>query len=137
GGYVEPLAVGVGGERFALDVLHHEVGPPVGQAAAIDQVGDAGVFELRQDAALFAEARDQAATYAVVHDLDRHPLFELAVAAFAQVHRAHAAAADLADDAIDADPGGCGIPRAQGLLQAAEIRTGLVIERQQPLDFRL
>src|SRR3546814_5456398 len=73
-------------------MLHDEVRPPVGQAAAVHQVGNAGVFELSQDSALLAEARDQAASDAVMHDLDRHPLLELAVAALAQVHRTHAAA---------------------------------------------
>src|SRR3546814_20700441 len=76
-------------------MLHDEVRPPVGQAAAVHQVGDAGVFELSQDSALLAEARDQAASDAVMHDLDRHPLLELDVAALAQVHRTHAAATDL------------------------------------------
>src|SRR3546814_616761 len=90
------------GDRFAFDVLHDEVRPPVGQAAAVHHVGNSGVFELSQDSALLAEARDQAASDAVMHDLDRHPLLELAVAALAQVHRTHAAATDLADDAVPA-----------------------------------
>src|SRR3546814_15132969 len=105
--------------------------------AAVHQVGNAGVFELSQDSALLAEARDQAASDAVMHDLDRHPLLELAVAALAQVHRTHAAATDLADDAINADLRGRSVFRVQRSPECAEVRTGFVIPRPQPPDFLL
>src|SRR3546814_5063061 len=89
--------------RLALDVSQDEVGAAVGEAAAVEQVGDAGVLELGEDAALVAEARQQVAADAMAHHLDRHVLLELAVVALAEVNRAHAAAADLADDTVGAD----------------------------------
>src|SRR3546814_13953869 len=80
---------------------------------------------------------DQAASDAVMHDLDRHPLLELAVAALAQVHRTHAAATDLADDAVHANLRGRSVFRVQRSPECAEVRTGFVIQRQQPFDFLL
>src|SRR3546814_7187758 len=104
-------------------MLHDEVRPPVGQAAAVHQVGNAGVFELSQDSALLAEARDQAASDAVMHDLDRHPLLELAVAALAQVHSTHAAATDLADDAVHANLRGRSVFRVSSEEHTSELQS--------------
>src|SRR3546814_11305903 len=113
-------------------MLHDEVRPPVGQAAAVHQVGNAGVFELSQDSALLAEARDQAASDAVMHDLDRHPLLELAVAALALVHRTHAATTDLAHDAVHANLRGSSVFRVQRSPECAAVRTAFCIHTPPP-----
>src|SRR3546814_932025 len=91
----------MGRDRLALDGLHDEGGAASGGAAAVEQGGEAGVLELGEDAALVAEARQQVAADAMANHLDRHVLLELAVVALAEVNRAHAAAADLADDTVE------------------------------------
>ena len=45
-----PIAVLV--DRLTLDVLHHEVGQAVVRRAPVEQAGDVGVLEPREDLAL-------------------------------------------------------------------------------------
>ena len=82
-----------------VDVLHDEVGQAVVGRAAVEQARDVRVLERGEDLPLGAKrASMQLGVQPRRHDLDRHPLRELAVGALGQVDRAHAAAADLAFD---------------------------------------
>ena len=97
---VSPLLDDVG-ERFALDVLHRDVRPVVLLAAGVDR-DDVGVAQRRRRARLAEEAvHDFLVVDFLADHLDRDLAIELGVAA--QIHRAHAARADLPDDFEDAD----------------------------------
>ena len=84
-------------DALAFDVFHDEERPPVGSAAAVDEVGDEGVVEIGEDLALAAEAfQDFGRIHAVLDQLEGRLLPEIVVAD-GQVDSAHSAAADLAD----------------------------------------
>ena len=85
-------------DRQALDVLHHHVWLAVGQQAAIDHAGNAGVFQHRQDAAFGQETLAVVAAWQS-EALQRGALFVLAVGAFHFVDLAHAAASQRAHHA--------------------------------------
>ena len=51
----EAPAVAVGGDVLAVDVLEHQVGLARGGDTRVDQVGDVGMAQARQDAALAPE----------------------------------------------------------------------------------
>ena len=88
------------GEVDAVEVLHHEVGAAVLGRAEVGDVDDVGVADARGGARLAPEALDQVLLLRVdrVQDLDRDALADLDV--LAGVDRAHAALADLAQDAV-------------------------------------
>ncbi len=86
----------------AADVFHGHVGPAVGRQAAVDQAGDAGVFERGQDAAFVAEVGHRAGRLGP-DQLQRHLLVEVGAVPVRQVDLAHAAAADQFFDAEVAD----------------------------------
>ena len=94
-GGVQALRVAVVDDRLALDVLHHEVGQAVRRRAAVEQAGDVRVLEAGEDLPLVPEApHDRLGVHAALEHLDRDALLELVVVADAEVHRAHAAAAE-------------------------------------------
>src|SRR5688572_19332910 len=94
----------VGVYRLALDELHREVGQAVGRGAAVEQAADEWMVEAGEDLALVAEAPDdRLGVHAALEDLQRHPLLEGVVAPDREIHRAHAAAAQLSDQAVRAD----------------------------------
>ena len=95
---VECVAAREVGDRFAVDVLHHEVGRAGLVDAAVDQARDVGVLELGEDLAFLAETPHQP-WRRPGELLDRHALLELAVAALGQPHFAHAADAECTHDA--------------------------------------
>nr|WP_254696120.1 hypothetical protein [Lysobacter enzymogenes] len=110
----EPAALAPGVDRFALDPAQGEPRPAVGVDAAVDDAGDAGMVQAREQIAFLAERRGQLGRFQPGADaLDRHALLELAVVAACFVDRAHAAAAE---DALDP-------PRAE---QAADAAVRLV-----------
>ncbi len=90
------------GDGAALHQLHHHVGAAVAGHAAVEQAGDAGMLQPRQDLALGGEAPGLACGVAA-DQLERHLLLELPVGALGAVDLAHAAAADQAGDAPGAD----------------------------------
>jgi hypothetical protein len=94
---LEAARVAVGGDGLAFDQLHREVRLTVRARAAVVQARDVRMLERREDAALEMEAaQDLVGIHAALHELQRHPLVELAVGAFREVDGAHAAAAELA-----------------------------------------
>ncbi len=97
-GQVQAALPAVTVDRQPLDVLHHQVGAAVGGAAAVQQAGDAGMLELRQDLALGAEAPHQlVGVEAALEELEGRLLAEVPLAG-RQPDRAHAAPAQLAHE---------------------------------------
>ena len=102
-GGVEPVRVAVVDDRLAFDVLHREVRPAVRRAATVEQARDERMLEAGENLPLVAEAADDAVgVHAALEHLDRHALLERIIVADAEIHGAHAAMADLANQAIRA-----------------------------------
>ncbi len=97
---VEPLPVAGLGERGAIDVLHREPRHAGVGEAAVDEVRDVRMAQPRQDLALAQEALVQGRA-AAAHQLQRDLLRDV-VDPLGQVHRAHAALAEQAQDAVAA-----------------------------------
>ena len=99
GGRVGPLGEKLG-EGVSLDQLHREEGPAIGECAEFIDRHDPRVLELSADPGLLDEPADHGGVVAEVfaEDLQGHIAAEVGVAALE--HRAHAAARDLAVDAV-------------------------------------
>ena len=89
--------------RLAVDVLEREVGPAALVDAGVVEPGDVRVLEQRADVALARHALGQARAPGQARQLQRDLALQAAVGALGQPHRAHAAAADLADQPVRAD----------------------------------
>ena len=88
----------------AVDELHHQVRPAVAGDAAVEQPGDVGMDEAGEDAALGEEPLVQRIVgVARADQLDGDAMFEVGAGPLGEIDRAHAAAADLRDDAVGAD----------------------------------
>ena len=86
------LAVGEPGDRLPFDQLESEIRPAVARDTAVEQAGDIGMVEPRQDLALGEKAaHDLARVEVAAHQLERHLLLELAVGALRPPDFAHAA----------------------------------------------
>ena len=97
-----PLAPGVDG--LAVNVLEHEVGRAVLGAAAVDELGDAGMLQPRGDAALGVEAPAEfCALQRQRQQLERGDPLEGAVGALDAIHSAHAAGTDALGNAPRTD----------------------------------
>ena len=95
--------VGVGevlGEGDAVDIVHDEERAAVGRGTAIEEAGNVGVIEPREDAALLFEAVGCGACGAGVQDLDGDNLLHVFNRAQGAVDGAHAAGADGFEDAV-------------------------------------
>jgi hypothetical protein len=99
----EPVARDVLEQRHAVDVLHHDVRLAVVGLAAVEQMRDVGMVELRQDLALLAQAALPVLGRKAADQLDRDALLEAAVGAFGKQHRTHAAGAEFAQHAPGAE----------------------------------
>ncbi len=87
-------------ERFALEVVEHEVRHAVRRDVVVDHPDDVGVVELGGDLGLALEPSDDVDVLELgVQDLDRDPLARQAVVA-CQKHRAHPAAAEQRLDLV-------------------------------------
>ncbi len=142
---IELVLVAVDVEVISLDQLHGKPGPAIGGEAAVENVGDAGVLEARQNAALALETGDllgsQRAKTGAFEDLERHPLLELFVGSFGEVDHCHTTLAKLRDNAVGAEAlaGGqaAAWPAADFLPQGLTQRAGGGFQRarrQQPLE---
>src|SRR6185437_6180344 len=104
GGDADFLAFAIRRDGGAFDVLHDEVGAAVGNSAAIEEFGDVGVVEGGENLTLLAEAADDGVgIHAAFDELDGDALLEGIVIADGEVDGAHAAAADLFENAVGAD----------------------------------
>ena len=84
-------AVAETGDCFAIHVFERQVRAPVGGSAAIKQVGDVGMFERGQIAALLAEAGDEElAGESGAEQLQRRGLTKAFALTFGEVDGAHA-----------------------------------------------
>ncbi len=110
---IEAVSRGIGDERLAGHVLHHEEGFAVGGDAAIEQPRDVRVRERRQDLALAAKVGFEIGRrHGAPDHLQRDVVAVLPVGAPREEHRAHAAAAELPHDLVGAHAraGGCRAP---------------------------
>ena len=91
----EPVFVAVLGQRHPVDVLHDEVRQAVFGRAAIEQAGDMGMLECREDLAFGTEAvEDVFGVHTAPNNLERDVLFEGFVVAPGEVDLGHTAAPD-------------------------------------------
>lgn len=87
------------------DIFQHDVMPPVGGRATIQQPRNIWMFEPRQNLSFLAKAlHNLITTNAGPDEFDRHLFMKSFVHPMRQKHRAHAAPPDLADDLIRPDP---------------------------------
>ena len=106
----EPILVAVLGDGDAVDVLHHEKGPPVIAGSGVKNVGDIGVVHQRQRLTFALEARQHLpAIHAQLDDFQCN-LAANRVRLLGQVDRAHTPFADLAQkliasEVVALDPG--------------------------------
>ena len=121
----EPVGIAVLIDRGSGDEVHHEIGPPVRGGAAIQEFGDIGVIEVRQDLAFGIEAFERVvAEDAAADDLDGDHFAVQVVDAHGLVDRAHAAFGDELHDAVGAQAGADrrGCPAAGGVSLGAAAR---------------
>ncbi len=103
--HVEPAVLGEAVERLALDELEREPGLAVVGDAGVIQPRDVRVLERREDLALARQALGQPrALPRAVRQLQRDAALLQQVGALGQPHAGHAAAAELADEPVGADP---------------------------------
>ena len=101
---VEPVAIAVRRDRQTVDVLHHEIRELSFGRTAVEQLRDVRMTQRGEDLPLGEEAPvELLGVGAVAQELDRDLAAELAVDALGEVHHAHAAATELAHDAVRAD----------------------------------
>jgi hypothetical protein len=92
-------------DRLPVDELHDQIRRGVVELPAVDQTGDRGMIERRQDVPFAVQPAAQARVQnGMLQHLDRDGLLVLRIIAFAAVDRAHAAMAENRYDAIRADP---------------------------------
>jgi hypothetical protein len=100
----QAFVVAVRRERFAVDVLHREIGLTGGAHAGVVESRDIWMRQRRQDVALALEALGELGlARPLKRQFQRHFALQLPVPTFGEPDRAHAAAADLADQAVGAD----------------------------------
>ncbi len=92
---VEPVRLGIGRDRLAIDELHREEGRAVGGETAVEEAGDAGVVETGEEGALAEEAGPEVGGEAGVDELEGGVLCERVIGALGPVDGAHAAAPEM------------------------------------------
>ena len=85
-------------------MFHHEVGGAVFEVAAVDQAGDRGMVERREDVPFAVQSAAQPRVYRrLLQNLDRHGLMVLRIVALAAIYGAHPSMAEDGYDAIRSD----------------------------------
>ena len=103
-GGVEPVRIAVVDDRLPFDVLHREVRPAVRRAATVEKTRDERMLEAGEYLPLVPEAADDAVgVHAALEHLDRHALLERIIVADAEIHGAHSAMTDLANQRATED----------------------------------
>jgi hypothetical protein len=88
-------------DGLAFDVLHYQIWLSIGSRAAIEQTGDIGVIEAREDLSFLAEPIDnQIGFHAFANELDRHVFSKFCIGTHGQINRSHAAGTKLADEFV-------------------------------------
>jgi hypothetical protein len=99
-GRLQPVAVAVVGDRFAADVLHHEVRPTAVRRAGVVDARHALVIEQRERLALRLEARHHlAAVHPGLDDLERDASLQRR-ALLGEIHHAETAFAEAIEQTI-------------------------------------
>ena len=101
---VETVVARVREEIETLDVLENEVAAAVVGATAVEEAGDAGMFEASEDLHLVAEPPSRRRRgVPSIEALDRHAAGEALAAKLGEEDSAHAAATDFAHDPVRTD----------------------------------
>ncbi len=140
--HAELLTIAIAIERFAVHVLHHEVGIAFLGFAGVEQARDVRVVQAGEDLPLGAEAQTELALHrAAVDDLDCDLRGVLTIGALAEVHGAGAAVAEyryelvVADDAADERFAAIASGRIEGSTECKRERAGAgtaaVVARQE------
>lgn len=88
-------------DRSAVDVFHHQERIALGADAAVEQTGDVGMIELRQDLPLRPESlREKLRAEMRAQNLQRDALLEMPVGAVREINGPHAAVPEFRFDAI-------------------------------------
>src|SRR5262245_195845 len=123
-------------------VLHDDVGQTFGGGAAVKQPGDIRMIQAGENLPFAPETlQDKVGVHAGRYQLDRGFYLVLVIVALGQVHRAHAAAADLANQPVGADPfrsapGALGVDKMPnaGSDLILNKRSGLLVVLQEGVD---
>ncbi len=100
----QPPAACVVENRLAVDLLEDEERAAIRSDAAVEETRDPRVGEPGEDLALLQEAaQDFVRVDAALEELERHPLFEVAVDALGLPDLAHSAAAEEREQAVGVD----------------------------------
>ena len=84
-------------DRLPVDVLHHEIRLAFAGVAGIEEPGDVGMSEGRENLAFAQEAVvERGLGAAIAEELDRNALPEFAIGTVGDIHRPHAATAENA-----------------------------------------
>ena len=98
-----PLAIAILCDGRAFDVLHHEVRPPGGAGAGVEDLGDVRVVHHRERLAFLVEAGEHLrGIQAELHDLERHAPAN-GFTLLGEIDRPHPPFAQQLDDAIAAE----------------------------------
>jgi hypothetical protein len=119
---VRASAAQVGVKCFAAHVLDDQIGLARLGFAAIDQAGDVGMVECGQDLPLLAQAAHAVLRWKAADQLDRGLLREPAFVALREQHRAHAAAAEFAQNSPGTDALAAEVGRDAGFGVGAQCR---------------
>lgn len=130
---LQPVFAAVVDDRLPLDVLHGQVGAPVGQFASVYQPRDGRVLQRGEDRAFAAEAFGRLRGLVRPRHLERHLLGAAVDAALGKVYLAHAAGAERAQHAERARLGaggeiGAGGEHAQGFVDGG-VPSAVVVAR--------
>src|SRR5688572_4685337 len=91
-------------DRFAVDMLHHEIREAVAGGAAIEKPCDVWMVEPGENLPFMAKPLEyRVGIHSALNQLDGDAHVELRIAALGQVDGSHPATAKFADDAIDTD----------------------------------
>src|SRR5437867_3005289 len=91
-------------DRIPIHVFHDDVGQTIRSGAAIEQARNIGMLKMRESLTFAAETgENELGVHARTNQFDSNIRFVLIVVTFRQEDRSHAAAAELANQAIRTD----------------------------------
>ncbi len=104
----EPVPVAVGGDRLALDQLHHQVGDSFLGRAAVEEASDVGMLEGGEDLPLDAQARpEELRIGSCPHELHCDLVLVFLVDSLRAVDFSHPAGTDFLQQPVGAEPPSC------------------------------
>src|SRR5204863_10108654 len=101
---VQFLVLYVMGDRVSIHILHDDIGQAIRSGPAIEQARNIGMLKARESLTFAAETgENEPGVHAGTNQFDSNIRFVLIVVTFRQEDRSHAAAAELANQAIRTD----------------------------------